>query len=87
MSDERSVEEKLTERGAYIPYNGPDELKAITSEFAEVQAHRRAEKLIAAKREVEAALKALATDREGREPEMAADAIANLIRVIVEEKP
>ncbi len=87
MSDERSVEEKLTERGAYIPYNGPDELSAITAEFAEVQAQRRAEKLTAAKREVEAALSALATDREGREAEMAADAIANLIRVIVEEKP
>ncbi len=56
-------------------------------EFLAMQAQRRAEKLTAAKREVEAALSALATDREGREAEMAADAIANLIRVIVEEKP
>ncbi len=63
-----------------------EEFKLTPSDdFAEVQAQRRAEKLTAAKDAVEYALRILATDREGREAEMAADAIANLIRVIMEE--
>mgnify|MGYP001573324489 CR=1 FL=1 len=61
----------------------PDEL----TEIAAVRAQRYAEKLTAAKREVEDSLAVLAAVFGGRAPELAADAIANLIRVIVEEKP
>ncbi len=65
----------------------PEEFKLTPpDDFIEVQAQRRAEKISAAKIEVQIALRVLATDREGREAEMAADAIDNLIRVIIEEK-
>ncbi len=81
------VRAELDSPGGIIEYDGQAELALIGSEINAVRSQRYAEKLTAAKLEVEATLSALATDRSGREGEMAADAIANLIRVIVEEKP
>ena len=55
-------------------------------EFTEAQALRRREKLVAAKKALQDTLYDLASDRGGREPEAAADAIENLIRTIIEER-
>ena len=54
-------------------------------DFMAVQAQRRKEKLAAAKKDVANSLYDLA-DTHGRGSETAADAIENLIRVILEEK-
>ena len=56
----------------------------MMSDLEADQAQRRKERLAAAKREVDEALYELSGSQDGRDSEAAADAIENLIRVVVE---
>ncbi len=55
------------------------------SEFNALRAKRSQEKLAAAKKEVDEALYELSGSQNGRDSEVAADAIENLIRTIMGE--
>lgn len=72
-----------------IPYVGKPEEKFLAEEFARLQAQRKKERLAAAKGEVANALAILRDgigDWSERNAEVAADAIENLIRTVMEDK-
>ena len=64
----------------------PTEPDHDLSEFNRLRELRSLEKLTAAKKEVDEALYELSGSQDGRDSECAADAIVNLIRVIMAER-
>ena len=54
--------------------------------FKELQAQRSAEKLAAAKKELDEALYELSVSQDGRDSEVAADAIENLVKVMMDSR-
>ena len=54
--------------------------------FKELQSQRSAEKLAAAKKELDEALYELSVSQDGRDSEVAADAIENLVKVMMDSR-
>jgi hypothetical protein len=79
---EEAIKQNISIQRTYVGKSDP---QFLANEFVRLQAERRKERLTSAKTEVEHALNDVAL-HEPRAFELAADAIENLIRVIMGEK-